>query len=179
VTLFDTTVAAENVAALLLFLLLVVASAVLLERFLRSDLGMAVRATGDNGQMARALGIDVSFMLILGLTLANGFVALAGTLFVQNQGSTDLQTPVGMIVVALACLVLGETFTDREKLSRTIAGVASGAVLLRLLVAAAIRAGLDPNALKLITAAFALLALVLPSTIRRAFRRAAGGEPDD
>jgi putative ABC transport system permease protein len=146
---------------------------VLMERFLRTDLGMAVRATGDNPQMARALGIDVGLMVTLGLVMANGLVALSGALFAQYQGFANVQMGLGMVVVGLACLIVGEALIGRSGPARQIAGVLVGTVLFRLLVAGALRAGLDANALKLVTAVFVLLALVVPRAIARVFRPAA------
>jgi len=151
----------------------ILGSMFLMERFLRTDLGMAVRATGDNAQMARALGIDVGLMVTLGLIMANGLIALAGALFAQYQGFANVQMGLGMVVVGLACLIVGETLTGRTGPSRQITGVLMGTVLFRLLVAGALRAGLDANALKLVTAIFVLFALVVPAAIGRAFREPA------
>jgi putative ABC transport system permease protein len=170
VTLFGTPVSAANLAGLLLFVVFILGSMVLMERFLRTDLGMAVRATGDNPQMARALGIDVGLMVTLGLVMANGLVALSGALFAQYQGFANVQMGLGIVVVALACLIVGEALVGRSGPGRQIAGVLVGTVVFRLLVAAALRAGLDANALKLVTAVFVLLALVVPRVIARVFR---------
>jgi putative ABC transport system permease protein len=173
VTLFGTSVSAANIAPLGLFVVFILGSMVLMERFLRTDLGMAVRATGDNPQMAKALGIDVGLMVTLGLVMANGLVALSGALFAQYQGFANVQMGLGIVVVGLACLIVGEGLTGRRGPARQIAGVLVGTVVFRLLVAAALRAGLDANALKLVTAVFVLLALVVPAAIRRVVRRPA------
>ncbi len=170
VTLFGTPVSAANLAGLVLFVVFILGSMVLMERFLRTDLGMAVRATGDNPQMARALGIDVGLMVTLGLVMANGLVALSGALFAQYQGFANVQMGLGIVVVGLACLIVGEALIGRSGPARQITGVLVGTVLFRLLVAGALRAGLDANALKLVTAVFVLLALVVPRAIARAFR---------
>ncbi len=172
VTLFGTPVSGANLAGLVLFVVFIIGSMVLMERFLRTDLGMAVRATGDNPQMARALGIDVGLMVTLGLVMANGLVALSGALFAQYQGFANVQMGLGIVVVGLACLIVGEALIGRSGPARQIAGVLGGTVLFRLLVAGALRAGLDANALKLVTAVFVLLALVVPRAIARAFRPA-------
>jgi putative ABC transport system permease protein len=171
VSLFGTSVSAANFAALGLFVVLILGSMVIMERFLRTDLGMAVRATGDNPQMARALGIDVGLMVTLGLVLANGLVALSGALFAQYQGFANLQMGLGIVVVGLACLIVGEALTGRRGPGLQITGVLVGTIVFRLLVATALRAGLDANALKLVTAVFVLLALVVPAAIARFFRR--------
>jgi putative ABC transport system permease protein len=171
VSLFGTSVSAANFAALGLFVVLILGSMVIMERFLRTDLGMAVRATGDNPQMARALGIDVGLMVTLGLVLANGLVALSGALFAQYQGFANVQMGLGIVVVGLACLIVGEALTGRRGPAQQITGVLVGTVVFRLLVATALRAGLDANALKLVTAVFVLLALVVPAAVARFFRR--------
>jgi putative ABC transport system permease protein len=138
-----------------------------------------MRATGDNPQMARAQGVSVAGMVVLGLALANGLIALAGSLFAQYQGFANIQMGVGMIVTGLACIILGETVFGTGGMSRRLAAAVGGTVLLRLLVAAALRLGLDPNALKLLTALLVLAALVLPRALRRggAFTRPRGDAP--
>ena len=173
VMLLGTPVSAANIAPLGMFIVLILGSMVIMERFLRTDLGMAVRATGDNPQMARALGINVGLMVTLGLVLANGLVALCGALFAQYQGFANVQMGLGIVVVGLACLIVGESLTGRRGPSRQITGVLVGTVVFRLLMAAALRAGLDANALKLVTAVFVLLALVVPAAINRVVRRPA------
>jgi putative ABC transport system permease protein len=170
VVLFGTPVSAANLAGLVLFVVFILGSMFLMERFLRTDLGTAVRSTGDNPQMARALGIDVGLMVTLGLVMANGLVALSGALFAQYQGFASVQMGLGMVVVGLACLIVGEALTGKSGPGRQITGVLVGTVVFRLLVAGALRAGLDANALKLVTAIFVLVALVVPAAITRAFR---------
>ena len=137
--------------------------ALLLYAFLRTQLGTAMRATGDNEQMIRALGVDVGNMRIAGLALANGLIALSGALLAQYQGFADVQMGIGMVVLGLASVIIGEALvgTTRE-LGLVITGALLGSVLFRLLVAIALRAGLDPNDLKLATALFVFAALVAP-----------------
>ncbi len=172
VVLWGTPVSAANLSALVLFVAFILFSIIVLERFLRTDLGMAMRAAGDNPQAVRALGVDTGLMLTLSLVLANGLVALAGALFAQYQGFASVTMGLGMIVVGLGCLILGEGVMGRRSLKVQIVGTLVGTVLFRLLVAGAIRAGLPPSALKLASAAFVLLALVAPALLRRAFGRA-------
>ena len=135
-----------------------------------------MRAAGNNPQMARALAIDVNGMVVLGLCLANGLVALSGALMAQYEGFANIQMGIGALISGLANLLLGEALLGRRTLGRWIAGAVVGAVAFRLLVGAAIRAGLDPNALKLVTAAFVLGVLVLPRLLRRAGLPAEAGE---
>jgi putative tryptophan/tyrosine transport system permease protein len=173
-TLFGATVSGGSVAALGLMLLLALGTALLLALFLNTQIGTAMRAAGNNPQMARALAIDVNGMVVVGLCLANGLAALSGALLAQYEGFANIQMGVGALVTGLANLLLGEALVGRRPLARWIAGAVVGAMAFRLLVAAAIRAGLDPNALKLVTAALVFAVLVLPRLLRRASPLEAG-----
>lgn len=175
-TLFDTIVGGGSIAAFGLMLVLAIGTAVLLSLFLNTEVGTAMRAAGNNPQMARALAIDVNGMVVLALCLANGLVALSGALMAQYEGFANIQMGIGALVTGLANLLLGEALLGRRTLGRWIAGAVVGAVAFRLLVGAAIRAGLHPNALKLVTAAFVLGVLVLPRLLRRAGLPAEAGE---
>jgi putative ABC transport system permease protein len=135
--------------------------------FFRTDLGTAMRAAGDSPQMLRALGVNVGTMMVAGLALSNGLVALAGSLFAQYQGFADVQMGLGMVVLGLASIILGEALVGLGHLGLTLAGAVMGSILFRLLVAIALRAGLDPVDLKLITAVFVFLALVFPQALAR------------
>lgn len=137
----------------------------LLDRFFRTHLGTAMRATGDNSQMIRALGVDVDAMVILGLAVSNGLIAVSGALLAQYQGFADVQMGIGMLVWGLASVIIGEALVGVRSLGLSIVGTIMGSVLFRLLVAMALRWGLDPNDLKLITAVFVFGALVLPSLL--------------
>lgn len=150
--------------------LLVTALGLGLAGFLRTDLGLAMRAAGSNPTMARSLAIDVDRMMVFGLALSNGLIGLSGALFAQYQGFADIQMGIGTLVAGLANLMLGEALLGKRSIGRWIAGAVVGAVVFRLLVALAIRAGLNPNALKLVTAGLVFLVLVLPELMRRARR---------
>jgi putative ABC transport system permease protein len=163
-------VSGGSIATLILAALLVGGIAAALALFLGTELGSAMRAAGNNPQMARAIALDVNGMVVLGLCVSNGLVALSGALFAQYSGFANIQMIIGAVVTGLANLMLGEALLGRRPLWRWIAGAVAGAVLFRLLVAAAVRAGLDPNALKLVTAALVLLVLVPPRMSRRAPR---------
>jgi putative tryptophan/tyrosine transport system permease protein len=167
VTLGATAVPAALFSALLVFAVFVLFSVWVLARFLRTDLGLALRAAGGNAQAARALGLDTGLMETLGLVLANGLVALAGALFAQYQGFANVTMGAGMIVTALACVVVGEGLLGRRTLRRQIAGTLIGTIAFRLLVAAAIAAGLPGDALKLATALFVLVALGTPAVLAK------------
>jgi len=162
VTLFGTEVQSSNLATLVLMGLLAAVFAVALTRFLGTDLGTAMRAAGNNPQMARAVAIDVEAMVVLGLGVSNGLIGLSGALITQYQGFANITMGVGAIVTGLANLMVGETLFGRRSIGRWITGAVLGAVVFRLLVAAAIRAGLNADALKLVTAVFVLAVLIVP-----------------
>jgi putative tryptophan/tyrosine transport system permease protein len=160
-------VTSQDLAALLLVLVVVTLVAAVLYAFFRTNLGTAMRATGQNPQMSQALGVNVGNMTIAGLALANGLVALSGALLAQYQGFADVQMGIGMVVWGLASVIIGEALVGTQQLGLVITGAVMGSVLFRLLVAGALRAGLDPNDLKLVTAVFVFAALILPDLVRR------------
>ncbi len=164
---FGWRVGAGEVALLLGSFAMAVLVAVALFAFFRTHLGTAMRATGDNPQMIRALGANVETHIILGLALSNGLIALGGSLLAQYQGFADAQMGIGMIVWGLASVIIGEALTGGRSLGLTLVGAIMGSVLFRLLVAVALRWGLNPNDLKLITAAFVFAALILPGLLKR------------
>ncbi|WP_309380404.1 ABC transporter permease [Cerasicoccus frondis] len=139
----------------------------LLYWFFRTNVGTAMRATGNNPQMIRALGANVERYVVFGLAVSNGLVALAGAILAQYQGFADAQMGIGMIVWGLASVIIGEALVGARSLGLTIIGAVMGSVLFRLLVAIALRWGLNPNDLKLITAVFVFAALVLPGFIKK------------
>jgi len=148
------------------FLLVVLAGCVMYV-FFQTNLGTAMRATGDNNEMIRALGVNDENMIILGLALSNGLIALGGALLAQYQGFADVQMGIGMVVWGLASVILGEALVGTRQLGLSITGAVMGSVLFRLLIAIALRLGLDPNDLKLVTAVFVFLALIAPGLLRR------------
>jgi putative ABC transport system permease protein len=164
-TVFGTPVSGGSVATLVAMALLAGGSALVLAVFMGTDLGLAMRAAGNNPRMAKAVAVDVDRMFILGLGLSNGLIALAGALFAQYQGFANIQMGIGALVTGLANLMVGEALLGKRSIGRWIAGAVAGAVVFRLLVAAAVRAGMNPNALKLVTALFVLAVLVLPHLV--------------
>jgi putative ABC transport system permease protein len=175
-TLLGTDVPGSSLAALLFIALVVVVLALTLTAFLGTDLGTAMRAAGASPQMARAMAIDVDAKIVIGLALSNGLIALSGALMAQLQGFANIQMGIGAIVAGLANLMVGETLLGTRTIGRWVAGAVVGSVVFRLLVAGAIRAGLSPNALKLVTALFVLGVLILPQLVARV-RRQVPGEP--
>ena len=166
-TVFGWEVSLHDASILIFMLLVSVFIGVALYLFFRTNLGTAMRATGDNDQMIRAMGVNVSNMIILGLAISNGLIALSGALLAQYQGFADVQMGIGMVVWGLASVIIGNSLVGTESLGLAVAGTVMGSVLFRLLVAIALRWGLNPNDLKLITAIFVLLSLVLPGFLER------------
>lgn len=137
----------------------------LLDRFLTSELGLALRATGANPRMACAQGIHTKRAILLGMALSNALVALAGALFAQSQGSADVTMGVGVIVVGLAAVIGGEALLNPRAVAQATAACIVGSLLYRLIVALALNAdflGLQAQDLNLITAVLVAAALVLP-----------------
>jgi putative ABC transport system permease protein len=157
----------RDLITLLAALGMIVAACLALYWFFRTELGTAMRASGDNPQMIRALGVNVERYRIMGLALSNGLVALSGALLAQYQGFADAQMGIGMVVWGLASVIIGESLTGSRSLGLAIYGAVAGSVLFRLLVAMALRWGLNPNDLKLVTALFVFAALVLPQMLQR------------
>jgi putative ABC transport system permease protein len=144
---------------------IVLAVAALLARFLSSDYGLAMRATGANPRMARAQGIETGHTICVGMALSNAMVALAGALFAQTNGFADVTIGTGTIVVGLAAVIVGETIMPARRIGVVIVACVLGSILYRLAIAAALNAdvlGLEASDLNLVTAVLVGLALVLP-----------------
>lgn len=174
-------VGAQDLANLLFLTILVVFLGVGLFLFLKTNLGSAMRATGDNAQMIRALGASDKVLLIFGLALANGLIALSGSLLAQCQEFADVQMGIGMVVWGLASVIIGESLVGSSRFGVLIVGTVIGSILFRMMIAIALRCGLNPNDLKLITAVFVFLALVAPRwfmAIKSKFNSDAVGEAD-
>jgi putative ABC transport system permease protein len=173
---FGWDVSARDAAMLVLSFAAAAAVGALLYLFLRTNLGAAMQAAGDNQQMTRAMGVNVDNMIVLGLALSNGLIALSGALLTQYQGFADVQMGIGMVVWGLASIIIGEALVGTRDLGLVITGGIMGSVLFRLLVALALRGGLNPNDLKLVTAVFVFIALVLPPFLQRLRRRTEVGQ---
>jgi putative ABC transport system permease protein len=129
---------------------------------LHTDLGLALRATGDNEKMVRAQGIDADRMRLIGLAVANGLVALSGGLVAQFQGFADVGMGLGMIVAGLAAVIIGETLVRPRGVGTLILAVAVGAVVYRFVIAGALFIGLGPTDMRLVTSLIVVLALAVP-----------------
>jgi len=167
-TLLGFTDAAAAEAARLGFMLLAASVAVLLlYLFFRTRLGTAMRAGGDTPTMARALGRNTGGLTVAGLAIANSLTALSGAVVAQYQGFADVQMGVGMVVWGMASVFLGSALVGQVRLGGALLATLAGSVTFRLLVAAALRAGLDPDWLKFTTALVVLTALVAPRMLVR------------
>lgn len=154
-----------------LTLLLAVVVGVALAWFMRTDLGLAVRATGENETMIRSLGVDTDVTKAIGLAMSNAAIALSGALVAQNHGFADIGMGIGILVTGAAAVLIGEAIFGDGSIGRWIAAALVGVLLYRLLVAGALRVGLQPVDLKLITAVLLLAALALPQVRGRLFGR--------
>jgi len=135
---------------------------VILNWFLRTEIGLALRATGDNEQMVRGLGGNTDMTTMLGVSLSNGLVALAGALIAQNQGFSDVGMGLGMIVMGLASVIIGEGLFRPRGVTAILLAVMGGTFAYRLFLSVALRLGLPPTNLKLITASLVIVALAIP-----------------
>ncbi|MBO2944211.1 ABC transporter permease [Paenibacillus sp. F411] len=154
-----------------LMLIIVVAGKLLLDVFFRTDLGLALRATGDNARMIRSFGVNTDMTKILGLSLSNGLVALSGAVVAQQSSFADISSGIGMIVIGLASVIIGEAILGTGSIFRTTLAVVVGSVIYRIVVALAYEIDwLESSDLKLITALIVIIALVVP-TVRRSMRQ--------
>ncbi len=160
-------VSSADLTMLILMFSLVGSIALALWAFLRTDIGTAMRASGDNPQMVKALGGHVENYRIFGLAVSNGLVGLAGALWAQYQNFADVQMGIGMVVWGLASVIIGEALTGATSVGIAIVGTIIGSILFRQLVAIALSFGLNPNDLKMITAVFVFAALILPNLINK------------
>jgi len=134
--------------------------------FLKTEVGLAMRATGSNPRMAMANGVNTKRMIMLGMALSNALVALAGALFAQSQGSADVTMGVGVIVIGLASVIGGEALVPKRTLFFWVLACILGSILYRLVIAVALNGemlGLKAQDLNLITAVLVTTAIVAPN----------------
>jgi putative ABC transport system permease protein len=143
-------------------LVLLVGAGLALIWFFATDLGLAVRATGQNEAMIASLGVDTDRTKMVGLALSNSFIALSGALVAQNHGFADIGMGVGILVTGAAAVLIGEAIFGDRTVAWWIVAVICGTVIYRLLVALALRIGFEPVDLRLVTAVLLLLALTIP-----------------
>ena len=160
----------------LIFVVIIVVAKLAVDAFLTSEVGLAMRATGVNPRMARAQGIRTGIMIVGGMALSNALVALAGALFAQLQGGADISMGVGVIVIGLAAVIVGEAVMSTRTIFLATLACIVGSIIYRLVIAVALNAdfiGLQAQDLKLITAVLVVLAMALP-TVRKRFLRGGG-----
>ncbi len=149
----------KSCIAMLLSTVILILVLILLFTFLKTKFGLVLRATGDNDKMVRASGMDTDFTTIAGLALSNGLVALSGALIAQYQAFADISMGIGMVVIGLASVIIGEVIFGTKSLLRRLIAVILGAVLYRLILAIALRFGMPPTDLKLVSAVIVAIAL--------------------
>lgn len=152
----------EGYGILVFGLLTVIVLGFLVYRFLRTEIGLALRATGDNELMIVSQGVNTDLMKILGLALSNGLVAFAGSYVAQNQQFADVGMGIGMIIAGLASVIIGEVLVGTTSIGRTVLAVLCGGVIYRIIIAVVLQLGLAPTDLKFVTAFIVIIALTSP-----------------
>lgn len=156
-TLYD-----SRLMNLLLCILIAALVAAILYAFLKTQLGMCLRATGDNEAMVRASSVNSDRMKILGLSLANGLVALSGGILAQYQNFADVNDGIGKLVIGLASIIVGEAFFGKKTLLRSFLAVVSGAIIYRFLLTFALQLGVNATDQRLLSALLVTLAISFP-----------------
>jgi putative ABC transport system permease protein len=159
----------KNLLVIIMVGVFVLIVKLLFDRFMHTEVGLAMRATGDNPQMIRSLGTNTDKMLIMGLAISNGLVALSGAIFAQYQGFADVNMGYGLIIAGLAAVILGETFFRPRHIAGASLAVIVGMIVYRIAIAAALSISIplpsegtfriDPQDVKLATALLVLVAL--------------------
>ncbi len=177
-TVFDAVTALgvpSHYSSLLVFAVFSICSLALLVWFLSTELGQAMLATGDNPKMVTSLGVNTHAMIILGVGMSNGLVALSGALVAQNQGAADVGMGIGTIIAGLASVIIGETVFGSRSILRAFIAALLGSIIYRLAIAFAL--GLEigdfsfnPSDLNLITALIVVAALIFPNIKSRLIR---------
>ena len=154
----------------LLLAVIVLIAKLAMDWFFLTERGLAIRATGTNARMARAQGVNTGAMVLLGMAISNALVALAGALFAQTQGGSDISMGIGTIVIGLAAVIVGEAILPSRRLVMTTLAVIVGAIVYRFFIALALNSdfiGLQAQDLNLVTAVLVTIALVVPQLKRR------------
>lgn len=153
----------QNTGVVLSLIVLLVT--LLIGYLLKTDFGLAMRATGNSESMIRALGVNTNNMKIAGLALANGLIALSGYLMTQFQGFADINMGIGIVITGLGSVIIAETIINWLRITSawlSLALVIAGAIAFQIVLAITLSIGVDANLLKLVTAAFVLLIVSLP-----------------
>lgn len=169
-SILQPTMISDYISRPLILLLIVIIAKFGLDWFFATQKGLAMRATGSNARMARSQGVATGGMILLGMAISNGLVALAGALFAQSQGGADISMGIGTIVIGLAAVIIGESILPSRRLVYATLAVIIGAVLYRFFIALALNAdfiGLKAQDLNLVTAILVTIALVIPLLKKR------------
>jgi|SRR5690554_160375 len=153
----------DRYVAIITFIIIVIFIKLIVDYFLYTEIGMSIRAAGDSPVMIESLGVNTDSIKILGVGLANGLAALSGALVCQYQGFTDVGMGIGMIVIGLASVIIGEVFIRTSRIIFATLGVIAGSIIYRLAIAVALQLGFAPTDLKVVTAVLVILALGAPS----------------
>lgn len=145
----------------------------ILHFFFHTEIGLAVRATGDNKEMSEANGIRTSVTRLIGYMISNGLIALSGALLAQNNGYSDISMGIGTIVIGLASIIIGEVLVRNLTIAKRLVTIVLGSIIYRLLILLVLEANVDPQDLKLFSAILLALALRLP-VIQEKFSRRFG-----
>ena len=169
-TLFKSVAAATGLNLQLVIvitgLIFVACTIMLLYWFFGTEIGSAIRATGANKQMVRALGVNTNTTIVLGLMLSNALVGMSGALIAQTQGSADIKMGIGAIVIGLASIIIGESFfAKRKNFALKLFAIVIGSIVYRIVVAIVLQLGLSTDDLKLFTAVLVAVFLALPYVI--------------
>jgi len=162
-TAFENLGLSRNNAVIVLGLICVIAVISILYWFFGTEIGCAIRATGNNPNMVRAQGINTDVTMILGLIISNGLVALSGGLIAQSQSFSDVQMGTGSIVIGLASVIIGEVLFGKKNFYSRLVSLALGAITYRIIIALVLKMGMPANDLKLFTAITVAVALSLPT----------------
>ena len=148
---------------LILAAAVILIACVLMVRFLGTRLGLSIRATGDNAAMVRASSIDPGYTIMVGLCISGSLTALSGALLAQYQKSCDINVGTGMVTIALASLIIGETLLGKRSMILRVSGVVFGSCLYRFIVAVALRFNVPAAAMKLVSALIVAVAISMPA----------------
>ncbi|MNZ80586.1 ribose ABC transporter permease protein [compost metagenome] len=157
----------DGVSVLLVMVVFVVIVKIILDLFFKTDLGLSLRATGDNSRMIRSFGANTDITTILGIALSNALVAMSGALVAHYQKYADSSMGIGMIVIGLASVIIGEAIFGSKTIIRATLAVILGSIIYRIIYALALRVEfLETSDMKLITAVIIIFALIVPTSRR-------------
>lgn len=158
-TIFTNINQITSYGTLIVLFIFVIVIVLLLNYFLKTQLGLALRACGDNEDMVRASSIDTDKMKLIGLSLANGLVGLSGALYTQQQTYSDITAGIGMMVIGLASIIIGTTFIKNEKVLISLIATVVGAIFYRFVLTFALQVGITSGDLKLLSAVIVVIAI--------------------